>query len=237
VTVPILTGRHGLGRRDERGTSLVEIAVVLLLIGIVVPTLLGFVLAVQREENFVQSRAAATGAAMPMTEAISKQLHTAIVVNSSTPAFTSVSGANQVEFYASLGNGQGPTKLEITTQLCTSCASGVYNLVEKTAAPTAYSYGPAVILGTGIVPPTASPTTDCPSSGTFTPGIFEYLDASGNCLPLSGGTLTASELSEVDSVVVHLTTIDTSRGSASPQATFMLHISLPNVEYWNQIHS
>jgi hypothetical protein len=236
VTAPNITGPGRLRRRDERGTSLVELAVVLLLIGIVLPTLLGFVLAVQKEENFVQSRAAASGAAMPMTDTISKQLHTAIVVSSATPAFTAVSGANAVEFYASLGNGQGPTEVEIMTQACSSCRSGIYNLVEKTAAPTNYAWGSTVVLGSGIVPPTASPTTDCPSSGTFTPGIFEFLDGSGKCLPLSGGTLPASELPEVDSVVVHLTTIDASRGSSSPQTTFMLHISLPNVEYWNEIH-
>ncbi len=232
---PVSAG-PSLWQGDERGTSLVEMAVVLLLIGIIVPCIFGFVIAVQREENFVQTRAAATGAAMPMTEAISKQLHTATVPNATTAAFTVASGADTVEFYASLGNAQGPTKVEITTQACTTCASGVYNLVEKTATPTTYTYGPVVVLGSGIVTPNPSPATGCPGAGTFTPGIFEYFDPSGNCLPLSGGTLPASEIGEVDSVVVHLTTVDPLHAATSVTATFMMHISLPNVEYWAQIH-
>jgi hypothetical protein len=229
-------GHRRLRRRDdERGISLIEISFVVLLMGIILPAIFGLLLGVQREESFIQSRGAAGDAAIPMSEALSKVIHAAYVVSSSTPALTANSGADVLELYSNLGNSQGPTEVKISTQSCTSCSSGVYNLIEKTAAPPNYTYAPSVMtLGSGIVPPTASPATDCPGSGTYTPGIFEYLDASGNCLPLSNGTLPASELSEVDSIVVHLTTVDAQHATSSPQPTYALRISMPNVDYFNQ---
>jgi type II secretory pathway pseudopilin PulG len=227
----------------DRGISLIEITVVLLIIGMIVPVVYGLLSSVQKDEVGVSSRSAAAGQAQIMDEALSRQIHAAAIPNGLTGAI--VSGMpNSLEFYSSLSsisNSNGPTELNISTaKTCPTCST--YNLVEQViqpgVGPNYTAAGGATtttrVLGAGIVPPSAAAVgTDC----STTPGIFQYYttaNGSPSCVVVPSGGLTGSATNGIDYIYVTLTTIDVLRPTSSPQTTFTLHLTLPNVDIYDQ---
>jgi hypothetical protein len=231
-------------------------AVVLLLLGLIVPMIYGLLESVVKDETMVSSRDSASGQAQVMGEVLSRQLHAAAIPSGlsslvcepppsgssqSTNCSSIMATANELVFFANLGNANGPTRLDIKP-----VANGAtYNLVEYVTQPTLTSGGlptyssttSTYILGTGLVPPTLSGsyTSDCSSSQ---PGIFQYYDVNGNCLSLTGtGTpaLTSTQLSSLENVKVTLTAEDSLHYKSSPEDTYTLQISFPNVDYNDEI--
>ena len=248
-------------RDRDRGISLVEMAVVLLLLGLIVPVIYGLLDSVVKDEAMVSSRDNASGQAQLMGRVLSRQLHAAAIPSGlsslvceppptgstqATGCTTVVATANELEFFANLGNANGPTRLDIKP-----VASGsTYNLVEHVTQPTLSSSGPPTygstystyVLGTGLVPPTLSGTNanDCSTSN---PGIFQYFNVSSTCLKLdtteTTPALDASELSGtsgLENVTVTLTTEDSMYSKTSPKATSTLQITFPNYDYSDEIH-
>ena len=238
----ILTRRRLNGPdHPERGISLIEITVVLLIIGMIVPVVYGLLSGVQKDEVVVSSRSAAAGQARIIDEALSRQIHAAAIPNGLTGAIVSAM-PNSLEFYSSLssiGNSNGPTELNISTaKTCPTCST--YNLVEQVikpgVGPNYTTAGGATtttrVLGTGIVPPSmAAVGTDC---STTTPGIFQYYTNTNSCLQVPSTGLTGSQTGPIDDITVTITTIDVLRPAASPQTTFTLHMTLPNVDIYDQ---
>ena len=233
---------RGSSSRNERdrGISLIEITVVLLIIGMIVPVIYGLLSSVQKDEVSVSSRNAAAGQAQIMDEALSRQIHAAAIPNGLTGAIVSAT-PNSLEFYSSLssiGNSNGPSEINITTALtCTTCTT--YNLVEQITQPgTGPNYtgaGGATtttrVLGNGIVPPSAAAVgTDC----STTPGIFQYYTNTNSCILIPSGGLTGSQTGVIDDITVTLTTIDVQRPTTSPQTIYTLHLTLPNVDFYDQ---
>ena len=130
------TGTRGPDERD-RGISLIEITVVLLIIGMIVPVIYGLLQFGPEGRGIgLQPRNAAAGQAQIMDEALSRQIHAAAIPNGITGAIVSAT-PNSLEFYSSLssiGNSNGPSEINITTALtCTTCTT--YNLVEQITQP------------------------------------------------------------------------------------------------------
>ena len=235
-------------RAEDRGVSLVEIAVVLLILSIFVPLILGVLTSVQKQEVAVSSRDFASGEAQAISDVLSRQIHAAAIPTGQTAALV-VAQANVLQFFSALGYVNGPTEIKLyTTQSCPTCST--YNLDEQVTQPgpsvgngPVYTGGTATVttgvIGTGVLPPTPSPSNDCPpGSGSFTPGIFEYINSptSGQaCLPLSGSppALTSTQLGQAEHLTVTITTVDPSRAKTTPTTTYTLQITLPNVDYYN----
>lgn len=227
--------------------------VVVALLGIILPVITALLLSVQKNEASIQSRSEAGNEATVMGESLSKLIHSAATPTTSQAAIA-MGSADELVLFTDLGDSNGPTEVDIRVcpvgdtsyQACTTAtpaADATYDLMEfftyPTSGPTYAQGAPSgeASLGSGIVPTTPSTTADCPSgSGTFTPGIFEYQDASGSCLPLSSSPaqLTSTQMADVDSIVVNLTTVDPQRSTVSPSSTYTLHVYLQNVEYQNQ---
>jgi type II secretory pathway pseudopilin PulG len=225
---------------QELGISLIEITVVLLIIGMIVPVIFGLLTSVQKDEVSISSRNAAAGQAQIMDEALSRQIHAAAIPTGLTGAIVSAS-PNSFEFYsslASIGNSNGPSQINVTTALtCTTCTT--YNLVEQItqpgAGPNYTTAGGATtttrVLGTGIVPPLLSAVgTDC----STTLGIFQYYTNTNSCVVIPSGGLTGSATGVIDDITVTLTTIDVLRPKTSPQTVYTLHLTLPNVDFYDQ---
>jgi competence protein ComGC len=254
-----LPGRRARGRRVEerdRGISLVEMAVVLLLLGLIVPVIYGLVDSVVKDQAMVTSRDNSTSQAQVIGRVLSRQLHAAAIPSGlsslvcepppngstqTTGCTTVMATANELELFANLGNANGPTRLDIKP-----VANGsTYNLVEYVTQPSLNSSGlptygstsSTYVLGTGLVPPTLSGTNgqDC---STSTPGIFQYYNAGGTCLKLdtteTTPALDAGQLSGtsgLENVTVTLTTQDALYAKTSPKATTTLEITFPNYDY------
>jgi type II secretory pathway pseudopilin PulG len=230
--------------RDENGTSLVEMMMVCMILGIIFPIVAGFLFSTQTAVVSVSSRSVANGQAEVIAQTLSRQIHAAATPAGKSSPIVSAT-ANKLVFYSSLGNSFGPTELSLyVVPSCGGCNYG--NLMEDQTQPTSgptYSATPTqtVELGSGVVIPTpASPGSDCPAGGSG--GIFEYfvspVTSNGACLPLdyrsyNPPALDSSQLSQVENMAVTITTEDTSRTSGSPTATMSLQVSLANVDYAN----
>jgi Tfp pilus assembly protein PilV len=240
--------RHRLNCRrratDDRGISLIEITIAMLILSLIVPVVYGLLDSVEKSQVSVASRDVASGQAQVIGEVLSRQIHAAAIPTGGSTTTIVSATANTFQFFAALGNANGPTELTIKTALtCGSCTT--YNMVETLVQPgpgDSYTTGATTTtatLGTGVVPPsTTTVGTDC---STTSPGIFQYYNSSGTCLPLGTGTtppaLTSSQYPTVDNVTVTLTTLDVLRPKTSATVTYTLQLTLPNVDYYNEFHS
>lgn len=231
-----------LRRGGDEGLTLIEIAVVLLIMSIAITLITGMLISVQHEESTVQSRNAAVHEAQVMGYTLSRQVHAAAFpTGASTPIVTAT--ATDLKLYSSLGNANGPTQLDIhAVRACGSCS--YYNLVEDVVQPgpgPTYTGSPQrQVIGTGLLLPATSPASDCPGSGTFVSGIFEYFTQAGSCLALdtalnppgldtAGGPPT--EIAQVENITITLTTVDTLAAKSGASTTIALPLSLPNWDY------
>jgi competence protein ComGC len=256
-----LLARHRAKRAgQEAGVTLIEITVVLLVLSLVMMLIYTFLSEMQKDQVAVSSRDFASGEAQTISDILSQQIHAAAIPSGSSSALVQAE-ANEIVFYASLGNANGPTELQIVaTPSCSGCTTN--NLVETVTQPgPGVSGGPPVytgstatvttkFIGSGLVLPGPSSQTDCPSSGSFTPGLFEYFNSpsvGGACLPLSNtgspaawqlttglSSQSGNQASQVEHLTVTITTIDPSRPKTSPNTTVTLQITLPNVDYYNE---
>jgi prepilin-type N-terminal cleavage/methylation domain-containing protein len=258
-----LIARRSSRRTDrDAGVTLIELTVVLLVLSILMMLVYTFLYEMQRDQVSVSSRDFASGEAQSISDVLSRQIHAAAVPSGFTSAIVQAE-ANQLTFYSSLGSTNGPTEIEITaTPSCSGCTS--YNLTETLTQPgppttsggsPVYTGSTATVttafIGSGLVLPTVSPTTDCPpGSGSFTPGLFEYFNSAsvgGACLPLSdtGSPLqwqlttglsgqTSNQAATVEHLTVTITTLDPTRPKTSATTTITQQITLPNVDYYNE---
>jgi prepilin-type N-terminal cleavage/methylation domain-containing protein len=246
----------------DAGVTLIEITVVLLVLSILMMLVYTFLTEMQKDQVTVSSRDFASGEAQSISDELSRQIHAAAIPSGFTSAIV-LAEANELEFYSSLGNANGPTEIEIyATPSCSGCTT--YNLMEtvtQPGPPTTTGGSPVytgstatvstAVIGSGLVLPTPSTSTDCPpTSGSFTPGIFQYFNSAsvgGACLPMSltgspsawqlttgASGQSSNQAATVEHLTVTITTLDPTRPKTSAQTTITQQITLPNVDYYNE---
>ncbi|MFZ5851274.1 MAG: hypothetical protein ACOYY2_07765 [Actinomycetota bacterium] len=232
----------GPRRGDDRGISLVETLVVVVLTSLVLGITLSTLILGQRQSGSSAIRLDNTAQTRVAMEAVAKELRTAVLPSqlqaqgqscaSCAASAVTVAGATTVSFYANLnndvalgGSGLGPSKVSFT--LVQDPATGLGNLVETvqppipTGTPGQYTYcapGPGCqvrtrVLGRGLLWPS--------------PPLFTYYAADGATLtPLP---LTANDLAKINSIDVTLTA-RTSTAYGTPGTTVVQRVALPNSE-------
>lgn len=242
--------RGCLGRRngEERGTSLIELMVVVALLAVVLPIGFQAVSSVQQSAVGTTYRFRATAQGQLMLDTLTRQIRAAVPPPYVPGENTSPSGpilwasSSELQFYSAVGNANGPVLMGIYA--VPSCGGGVTDqLVEYQVDPAVtnngtVSYGtlPApqscpvsgpsaterIVLGTNLLLTPPSPSSGCPTASTtnagFQPGLFEYFDKAGSCLHLGAGTGDTASLAPVESVSINVRAEVTTKGTLAALA-------------------
>jgi prepilin-type N-terminal cleavage/methylation domain-containing protein len=237
--------RRGAERRD-RGSTLTEMLVVMLILGIVVAATATLTIGITRTTGQNIARQDQVDAARTAVERISKTTRTAVKPSQllstcsdaceATSAFLQGSGTS-MQFYANLnnaGNAVGPSRITYTVAT-TGADAGV--LIEKVQRPDSatpsndgYTYCNAEASGA---------TAACKARLTvrrFTAGVstaspvFTYYKVDGTPLTVaSGGALSAADLKSVLAIEVRMAVRSTGP-NAPKQTTYIQRITLPNAQ-------
>jgi type II secretory pathway pseudopilin PulG len=230
--------------RDDRGTSLVELVVVMLILGLVVAATVALTIGFQRTTSQNITRQDQIDVARTAVERMSKTIRTAVKPSQLTSgcagcvadAFVKAE-AYSVQFYANLDNQDnsvGPSRI-IYTVPTSGADAGV--LVEKVQRPdsnvptaTGYTYCDAEAVGA---------TADCRSRlstqqlavGVVTNGanpLFSYYDPNGSVMtPAVGGSLAAGDLVNVLSIEIDVN-IETPNVTRAGPTEYIQRVTLPN---------
>lgn len=232
------------GRRDA-GTTLTEMLVVMLIMGIVVATTATLTISMNRTIAQNTARQDQIDVARTAVERMSKTTRAAVkpsqIITAGCEAtcalvdsFLQGDGLS-MKFYGNLnnpGNTVGPS--QITYTIGTSGAdAGV--LVEKVQVPEHYTGS-----GSYVYCPAESPgaSTDCKSrlttrrlaTGVSTStSVFTYYDANGVPLIPTASGLSATDLAKVMAIEVRLTVQNASSSRPLP-TTYIQRITLPNAQ-------
>ncbi len=229
--------------RAESGMTLLEIMVAMMILSVALAIVFSVLISLQNDEVTVSSRHAANQQAQLITYSLSRQVHAAATPSGMSSPFV-IATATELKFYSALGNSNGPTQLDIhAVPACAGCST--MEMVEDMVQPTLVGGLPSytgssqrVVLGSGLVVPVPTPSTDC---STGSPGIFQYYSylasSSGTCLVLdtsqSPPAVASSQFARIDSIHMTITTEDPGRPTTSSQSEIALDVSLPNVDYAN----
>lgn len=234
---------HRTQERD-RGTSLVELMVVVLILSIVMIVTVGLTISMQRTTATVMSRQDQIDAGRTAVERMSKVLRTAVKPGKLSSACTG-SGCSAdafilaqdfaLQFYANLnneGNAVGPSRVSYTV-----ATSGVNAgiLIEKVQIPDP---GSASVGYTYCDAESTSATTACKArlttqrlagtvSTTSGQPLFSYFDGQGVGLSTGSGGLGTAEIGQLLSVEMRITVLSTSASKPLP-TTFIQRVLLPN---------
>lgn len=218
---------------DEAGFTLIELMMVLLLMGIVLPVGYSAVASSQKTVSDTENRFASVSQAQLAMDSVTRDIRAIQTPLSAASAIVSAS-ANDFQFYSSVFNPANgyPALIELKLTTCSGCTTT--SLVEDTIMPVGgqsgvtYPTANMVVrtLAANVVIPTANPTTDCPYGTSSTQGIFSYYTISSagtnSCDSLSTSTtppaLASSDLANIAMVTVNVTT-QLSANAASTSVT------------------
>lgn len=227
------------GERD-RGMSLVELMVTMVVTGLVAAMTAALVIGVQQTNQANTVRQDQIDAARVSTERMSKTLRSSAKPNqvaACTGTGVCVDEAFlrgrqfSVEFYANLnnaGNRIGPSQVTYTVATSGSTAG---QLVETVQRPMSN-----VPSATGYVYCTSGPGCAATKSTqvlarnvvTTSGAVFQYYDSKGvKMTPVGSGTLTAAQLKTLQSIEIVVRIQDGSGDGAAP-TTYIQRILLPN---------
>lgn len=180
--------------RDEGGHTVMEVMIATMLLGVVIAAAFGTVVVMQNQAVITTDRFTAQSEGQTIADRITKDLRTAVAPSSTVAAFASAD-VNDVTFYASLSDTNGPSKVHayVTQQSGTS----VYVFHEDAQRANNggsvgnYSYGsyPVINRLDGRYLDTSQP-------------MFTYYDADGN--QLTTPITTTANLRSIDAVGVNL---------------------------------
>ncbi len=201
---------------DERGSSMIELVMVLALLSIVLAFVFGAIGSLQAAITGEDRRTVNINEGRVLMASATRDLRTATRLAPGTPAFVTAD-KNQATFYANLDNpGSGPKLVNIYVDAQT-------RLVEEVTSPTgsapSYTYLPANKIVRFVGRYIANPAT--------TP-IFTYLDVNGNPLPAT--PLSASDRLAVHGVKIDLAIRQTTTFSVAA-TTLVNQVRLPNLDY------
>ncbi len=182
-------------RRDERGFTLMEMMVATALLSLVTAGAFGTLIEMQHQALLTTDRFTAEGEAQTISDRITKDLRTAVAPSSTQAAFASAT-TNDVTFYASLSDPNGPTKLHAYV----SAASGNVSVFHEDStapdpggSPGNYTY-------------TQNPTVtriDGRYLDSTAPVVFTYYDSNFNVINPANLT-TLAGLRSIDAVGINL---------------------------------
>jgi prepilin-type N-terminal cleavage/methylation domain-containing protein len=208
-----------VGRKPEQGFTLVEMMVASALLSLVTIGAFGTLIQMQHEAVITTDRFTAEGEAQTIADRITKDLRTAVAPSSTEAAFASAT-SNDVTFYASLADPNGPTKLHAYV----SAAAGNVSVFHEDStrpdpggSPGNYTYTQfsSVVRLDGRYLDSTSPV------------VFTYFDANDN--PLSATQLTTlAGRRSIDSVGINLR-VRVRPGS--PVVVITTRIHARNVDY------
>lgn len=227
--------------RDERGTSLVELLVTMIVAAIVLAATVATSTGLQRTAAQVFARQDQTDIGRQAADRLSTTLRSAAAPHqlsgtcssgcgsADTTAFLSASGT-AMSFISNLDNtdgANGPVKVTYSIPATGSRAGHLVETVQKaTLAGSAYSFcdtSNATCASTTVTTSDLTPGATVATS----PVVFGYVDASGATVQPDGAALSASQLLSVMVVDLALSVQRTSATQADP-TTYIGRIDLPN---------
>ncbi len=205
----------------EAGFSLVELMVVVMLMGVVLPLAYGSVSAMQRQVEITSNRFRALAEAQVIADRITKDLRTGVSPANGKAPFLKATN-NEVKFYASLADPNGPTMLD--AYVSPIFAGSTINAFHEDSLKVTAGSNPFAWTGT--------PQTrlDGQYVDTTVPTIFTYFDINGVQLAFVGSppALALADLSNIDSVGITLTTRIYPN---APATTITTLVHIRNVDY------
>lgn len=205
--------RRTTAEGDERGFTLIETLVAMLVFTIFAATVTQIYVSMVRQENGSETRFSNTGEAQTIMDRLTSELRSATYCTCGGSQQTPIASGDgdDITFYASLGGSTGPTKIQF--QLSGTSLTETDTPASGGAAPTWSFTGPAT---TSILNPTIGNSSSSP--------LFTYYTSAGGTLttPLSSAQTVAVESIGVNLVV--------GNGSAST-ATLHDQVHLSNVDF------
>lgn len=242
----LLRGRVGgpTGRWVDEGLSLVELAVTMMIMGIVVAATATLVIGAQRTNSQTIARLDQVESARTGVERMSRTLRASVMPSQllqscagcTEDAF--IRGTDfEVQFYANInnpGNTVGPSRV---TYEVIETAPGVVDLVQTIQIPnspiptaTGYQYcNPAVDTSPDCLARVKKMTVARNLLTTTGFPMLSYYDRSGVQLVPSAGVLTAAQLGSVLSIELRVTVQQQISYQAQP-TTYIQRIMLPNAQ-------
>jgi len=239
--------RRRLALRGESGTSLVELMVSMLILGVVLAATVTLAVGFERTTAQNTARQEQLDSARVASERMSRTVRTAVkpsqltscsVTGCAVDAFISGTGLS-MSFYANFENPRnsiGPRRVSYTVAT-TGADAGV--LIERMQVPdspvptaTGYAYCNADAPG-ATAACRARVTTTRLASGVQTSGsrgVFTYYDDAGSEIPLPlGASLTSAQLARV--LALELTVVVQSDSPTRPgPTTYIQRVTLPNAQ-------
>jgi len=225
--IALLRGRLRSAEPDG-GFTLTELLVTIFILGIVlagVQTTLIFTQKTVGEQSIRIDQTQMTNQAM---DAVTKTLRTAVLPSQLNGTCTSCDLAafiqgtpTSVQFYANInndGNVVGPSRVSYIVNANNELVETIQAPNSHAASDYNYQYctpGPGCVIQTRVLARNIVPGT----------AVFTYYDPNG--VSLGTGTLTASDLAQVDTMDVVISVRD-STASRVPPTTFMARVSMPN---------
>lgn len=228
----------------DRGVTMVELAITVLLLGVLTAAVAGLTIAARTSNAETVSRLDQVNAARTAVEGVSRTVRASVkqgqiitCTTCATDAFV-IGQDFQVRFYANIDNPSNSVGPSLVTYSVATSGPDTGNLIEKILIPDSNHPDPA----TGYAycnPDGASPSVDCLSrqkrrilaTGVVTsPGkpVFRYFDPTG--IPLvPTGSLTAGQLSKVLSIEVQVT-VQSTRATKPRTTTYIQRMLLPNAK-------
>jgi prepilin-type N-terminal cleavage/methylation domain-containing protein len=237
--------RH-LRRGDDRGLSLTEMLVTMLIFGVVLAAVTTLTIGFTRANAQSISRQDQIDSGRVVVETMSKTLRTAVMPSQLTTTCTLctqdafVVGKDfSVQFYANInnpGNTIGPSRVTYTLMTSGPSAGALVEKIQKPdsnlPSATGYVYCDAEVAAAGsackkrLKTRTVARGVQSTGSGP----IFTYYDGTGARLaPPANGTLTGSQLSNVLAVEL-VVSVQAQNGTRVDPTTYIQRVTLPNAQ-------
>lgn len=237
-------------RRDQRGSSLAELLVTMMILSVVIIATATLTIGFQRTNGQNITRQQQVDVARSASERLSKVVRTAVkpsqLIDCVTSAcdditaFISASGSG-MQFYANLDNGGnsiGASKVSYAVAT-TGADAGV--LIEKIQIPDHDAAGKPVLTSTGYTycnAELASAPASCKANlkvrrvatGVITSPtpLFSYFDDLGQPMPVApGAALTVDQISKVLAIELNVK-VELKTASAVKPTTYIQRVLLPN---------
>jgi Tfp pilus assembly protein PilW len=203
-------------RYGERGTSLVEVMITVLLLGVVLGTVYSGIWSAGDTVSRTGERLQNLDEARTLIAVASKDVRTAVRLSAGTSPFT-LADRNEAIFYANLDTTSAPKKVRISIDVSSRLIEQVWTADAGSVAPSyTYTGAPQVrFVGRYVANTASSP-------------MFTYLDDNDNAL--SATPLSASDRLAIKAVRITLKVKRTSTFNNS-YTTMVNRVRLPNLEY------
>ena len=205
--------------RDQTGTSVTELMVTIMLLGVVLAVSMTAFLSVQNATTGADERSLNMGQARLLMQRTTRDLRTAVRLQSDQSPFT-LAKPNENRFYANLSSSGAPSLVHFYID------SANRLIEERTdAGGTAPNW---TFTGTAKQRYVAEYVVN----GTGSNQPFTYYDKAGATLPFDGSCscLTAADLLRIDSVGITFVVRHSTKLSVTP-TTLVNRVTLPNVDY------